>query len=102
MDIGEPDNSMAITELVAHLTSSSGATLRQVTVSQVDVMRISRQRQQLDVTAEEQYANRLHLAYNQAIHAMETHMSLQQVQDLGHVEAQARSYYHSRWTSLEE
>eukprot|EP00971_Amphidinium_carterae_P202760 4023669-Amphidinium_carterae.1 len=29
MDVGEPDNPNAITELVAHLTSSSGATLRQ-------------------------------------------------------------------------
>eukprot|EP00971_Amphidinium_carterae_P042189 828988-Amphidinium_carterae.1 len=29
MDIREPDNPMAITELVAHLTSSSGANLRQ-------------------------------------------------------------------------
>eukprot|EP00971_Amphidinium_carterae_P125810 2492334-Amphidinium_carterae.1 len=65
MDIGdsEPDNPLAITELVAHLTSSSGATLRQV-----DVIQINMQRQQLDVTTEEQYANRLHLEYNLAIH----------------------------------
>eukprot|EP00971_Amphidinium_carterae_P348639 6490605-Amphidinium_carterae.4 len=60
------------------------------------------QRQQLDVTTEEQHANRLHLEYNQAVHALETQMSLQHVQDLEHVEAQARSYYHSRWTMLEE
>eukprot|EP00971_Amphidinium_carterae_P269234 5341135-Amphidinium_carterae.1 len=29
MDIGEPDNPMAITELVAHLTATSNTTLRQ-------------------------------------------------------------------------
>eukprot|EP00971_Amphidinium_carterae_P066283 1312736-Amphidinium_carterae.1 len=66
MDIGEPDNPMAITELVAHLREMSSSTRRQV-----DVLGINLQKQQLDVTHEEQYASRLHLEYSQAIQAME-------------------------------
>eukprot|EP00971_Amphidinium_carterae_P046232 909832-Amphidinium_carterae.4 len=33
---------------------------------------------------------------------MEASLSLQSAQDLIHLEQQARGYYHSRWTSLEQ
>eukprot|EP00971_Amphidinium_carterae_P141371 2801138-Amphidinium_carterae.1 len=52
--IGEPDNPVAISELVAHLTQSSGATH-----SRLDVLRLNLRRQQLDVNAEEEFASRL-------------------------------------------
>eukprot|EP00971_Amphidinium_carterae_P078722 1557408-Amphidinium_carterae.1 len=72
----EPDNPMAITELVAHLTETSTNTLRQV-----DVLRINLQRQQFDVTRRSNV-----LPGYQAIHAMECTLSLQSVQDMMHLE----------------
>eukprot|EP00971_Amphidinium_carterae_P175589 3480530-Amphidinium_carterae.1 len=74
MDVGEPDNPMAISELVEHLTETSTTTLRRV-----DTLRIKLQRQQLDVTHEEQHATRLHQEYLQAVAAMESTLSCRQV-----------------------
>eukprot|EP00971_Amphidinium_carterae_P108776 2153788-Amphidinium_carterae.1 len=77
MDIGEPDNPVAISELVAHLTQSSGATH-----SRLDILRINLRRQQLDVNAEEAFASRLQQEYHQAISAMEASLSLQSLQEM--------------------
>eukprot|EP00971_Amphidinium_carterae_P137971 2734594-Amphidinium_carterae.1 len=54
MDVGEPDNPMAIAELVEHLTETSTTTLRRVYSLQINL-----QLQQHDVTHEEEHANRL-------------------------------------------
>eukprot|EP00971_Amphidinium_carterae_P343246 6482895-Amphidinium_carterae.2 len=93
MDVGEPDNPMAITELVEHPMETSTTTRRQV-----DVMRVNLRRQQLDVTHEEQQAIWLHQEYLQTVAAMESTLSLRANQELLRLEQQSQEYYRSTWS----
>eukprot|EP00971_Amphidinium_carterae_P348693 6490629-Amphidinium_carterae.3 len=96
MDVGEPDNPMAIAQFVEHLTETSTTTLRRV-----DSLRINLQLQQHYITHEVQHANRLRQEYLQAVAAMESTLGLQASQDLQRLQQRSEEYYHSRWLALE-
>eukprot|EP00971_Amphidinium_carterae_P187273 3717013-Amphidinium_carterae.1 len=97
MDLGEPDNPMAIAELVDHLTETSTTTLRCV-----DTLRINLRLQQHDVLHEEQHATLLRQEYLPPARSCHGKYSrLQAQQDLRRVQQQSEEHHHSRWLALE-
>eukprot|EP00971_Amphidinium_carterae_P123111 2437700-Amphidinium_carterae.1 len=65
-------------------------------------MRLNLQRQQIDVTQVEHDARQLYAEYQRTVFAMEAQLDLNATHELVEVEAQARSYYASRWNHLEQ